>query len=204
VIESVESELAAWSPEWTASAILLATALIYVRGWMRERNGARLGAFLGGLVLLAVAVASPLEALDDLFLSAHMTQHFLLMMAAPPLLLAGHPFVPLLRGLPKAFVKRGLRPLLTMRVLKWVASWLVAPPVAAGLFAFSTIFWHTPKFYELALSSPVWHNLEHATFFWTGILFWWPVVETQPRWVTIPYLLFGDLINTGLSAFFVF
>ena len=85
---SGESEVAAWSPEWTASAILLATTAIYVRGWLRgERNHARLGTFLGGIALLAIAIASPLEAFDDSFLSAHLTQHFLLMMAAPPLLL---------------------------------------------------------------------------------------------------------------------
>jgi putative membrane protein len=204
---SAASELAAWSPEWVASAILLATALIYVRGWMRgERDRARLGGFLGGIALLAIAIASPLEALDDSYLSAHMTQHFLLMMAAPPLLLAGHPFVPLLRGLPRIWVKRGLKPLFTSPLLRRAADWLTAPPVAGVLFAASMIFWHIPRLFELALASPFWHDIEHATFFWGGILFWWPIIESRrwPRWVSIPYLLFGDLLNTAVAAFFVF
>ncbi len=204
---SGESEIAAWSPEWTASAILLATTAVYVRGWLRgERNHTRLGAFLGGIALLAIAIASPLEAFDDSFLSAHMTQHFLLMMAAPPLLLAGHPFVPFLRGLPRVFVKRGLKPLFASRPLRQAAAWLTAPPVAGVLFAASMISWHIPPLFELALASPFWHDMEHATFFWGGILFWWPIFEQKrwPRWVSIPYLLFGDLINTIVSAFFVF
>jgi len=204
---SAESELAAWSPEWVASAILFVTVLVYVRGWLRgERDRTRLGAFLAGIALLAIAIASPLEALDDSFLSAHMVQHFLLMMAAPPLLLAGHPFVPFLRGLPRVWVKRGLKPLFASRPLRRVTSWLVAPPAAGILFACAMIFWHIPRFFELALASPFWHDIEHATFFWGGILFWWPIVESRrwPRWVSIPYLLFGDLVNTAVSAFFVF
>jgi putative membrane protein len=74
----------------------------------------------------------------------------------------------------------------------------------------STIFWRTPKFYELALRSPSWHGAQHASFFWTGILFWWPVItpsparQSWPRWTLIPYLLLGDILNTALSAFLVF
>jgi cytochrome c oxidase assembly factor CtaG len=87
-----------------------------------------------------------------------------------------------------------------------VADWLTAPPVAGVLFAASMIFWHIPRLFELALASPFWHDIEHATFFWGGILFWWPIIESRhwPRWVSIPYLLFGDLLNTGVAAFFVF
>ena len=64
--------------------------------------------------------------------------------------------------------------------------------------------------YELALSSPAWHGLQHACFFWSGVLFWWPVIQPGPgkprwpKWVAIPYLLFGDIFNTGLSVVFVF
>jgi cytochrome c oxidase assembly factor CtaG len=204
---SAENELAAWSPEWVASAILLLTVWVYVRGWRRgERDRTRLSVFLAGMTLLAIAIASPLEALDDSFLSVHMVQHFLLMMAAPPLLLAGHPFVPFLRGLPRVWVKRGLRPLFASRKLRRAARWLVTPPVAGVLFACAMISWHIPNLFELALASPFWHDIEHATFFWGGILFWWPVIESRrwPRWASIPYLLFGDLINTAVSAFFVF
>ncbi len=205
----------AWKPLTTA--ILLAAALIYFRGWLRGRrllrdpaDWNRLGAFLAGLVAVFLALESPLDSFDGLFLSAHMAQHFLLMMVAPPLVLMGHPLVPILRGLPGQFVKEGLGPFLTWRPLQQLCNLLTAPIFSLFAFAFSTIFWHLPKFYELALRSPEWHRVQHASFFWTGILFWWPVVQPGaakpkwPRWAKIPYLLFADIVNTALSAFFVF
>jgi len=34
--------------------------------------------------------------------------------------------------------------------------------------------WHLPAAYEFALTSETWHNLEHACFFFTSVMFcWW-------------------------------
>ena len=145
-----------------------------------------------------------------LYLSADMTQHLLLMMVAPPLLLMGRPMLPLLRGLPKWFVKEGLGPFLAWPVLRRVTRFLVFPPFAWFVYIASTIVWHLPKLYELVLQSPFWHGAQHACFFWTAILFWWPVVRPTPgrpawlQWTMIPYLLLADVANTALSAFFEF
>ncbi len=209
--------LTSWALNAPAVAVLVLVAFVYVRGWLRGRqllraadDGQRLAAFLAGLFVVFLATESPLDAFDSLYLSAHMTQHLLLMMIAPPLILLGHPTLPLLRGLPKRFVKEGLGPFLTWPALKKVTEFLVSPPVAWLIFAFSTVFWHLPQFYELALGSAFWHGVQHASFFWTGILFWWSVVEPSPAkpkwplWTKIPYLLFADIVNTALSAFFVF
>ncbi|MDQ2844493.1 MAG: cytochrome c oxidase assembly protein [Acidobacteriota bacterium] len=209
--------LTSWTLNPPAIALLIGTALIYLRGWLRGRrllldpaDYRRLWSFLAGLAIVFVATESPLDAFDNLYLSAHMTQHLLLMMFAPPLILLGHPTLPLLRGLPKRFVKEGLGPFLSWPLLKKISGVLVLPPVTWAAFAFSSIFWHLPKFYELALSSPFWHAAQHASFFWTGILFWWPVIQPSPAkprwplWTKIPYLLFADIVNTGISAMFVF
>lgn len=175
-----------------------------------EHDGMRLGAFVAGLLVIFIATESPLDAFDGLLLSAHMCQHLLLLMIAPPLVLLGHPTLPLLRGLPKAFVKEGLGPFLSWPALRRCLRWLTSPPVAWIIFAVSTISWHLPAFYEMAIHSPTWHGIQHACFFWTGILFWWPVVlpshtrSRWPRWIIIPYLLFADILNTVLSALFVF
>ncbi len=209
--------LASWALDPRVIAILLLIGGTYVRGWIRgrrllrdERDAGRLLCFLAGLGVVFLATESPLDSFDNLFLSAHMTQHLLLMMFAPPLLVLGHPVVPLLRGLPKQFVKEGLGPFLTWPALRRVLHWLISPPIAWLVFAFSTIFWHLPNFYDLALRSSAWHGVQHACFFWTGILYWWVVVQPGPgkphwpRWTLIPYLLAGDIVNTVLSAFFVF
>lgn len=74
----------------------------------------------------------------------------------------------------------------------------------------STVGWHVPRLYELALRSEFWHDLQHMCFLGTGLLFWWPVVQPWPsrphwpRWATIPYLLLADIQNTALSAFLIF
>jgi cytochrome c oxidase assembly factor CtaG len=206
-----------WNFDLRVVALLALLAFVYVRGWIRIRRRIRyrhdverLSAFLGGLALLYIAGESPLDAYDTVYLSAHMAQHLLLMMFAPGLILLGHPLVPMLRGLPNKVVKRVIAPLLAWPGLRGFFERLSSPPLALAIYAVSTIGWHTPYFYELALSSPVWHGAQHASFFWTGILFWWPVIRPGsgrsrwPLWVNIPYLVIADLLNTALSAFFIF
>lgn len=197
--------------------ILLCAGFTYTRGWLRLRallpqqfSTERLNCFLGGLALLFVALASPLDAFSSLLLTAHMIQHLLLMMVVPPLLLLGQPMLPILRGLPRGFTKEGLGPFLRWPALQKLGSFLVAPAFAWIAYNVSAVAWHVPPVYELALHSRAWHNVEHATFFWTAILFWWPVVQPWPsrprwaRWFVIPYLLTADIINTAISGTFVF
>ena len=89
----------------------------------------RLACFTGGLTLLWLAAASPLDALSGLFLTAHMTQHLVLMALAPPLILLGAPLVPLLRGLPSSLVRDALGPFLAWPALRRGAHRLTHPGV---------------------------------------------------------------------------
>jgi cytochrome c oxidase assembly factor CtaG/polyferredoxin len=211
VESAAEAALRSWVLDPRAIVLLLTCGIIYLRGWLRDRRDqSRLLSFSACLLVLFVATESPLDSLDNLFLSAHMTQHLLLMMIAPPLLLLSRPLLPMLRGLPRGFVKEGLGPFLTWKPLKQFFSWLTSPIPAFLVFTACTILWHLPALYELALSSPMWHGLQHASFFWSGVVFWWPVIQPGPgkprwpKWVAIPYLLAGDILNTGLSVIFVF
>ncbi len=93
-----------FAPWLTAS--LLASAVIYFRGWrlLHRRDPVRWhvgrpAAFLGGLAAVFLALASPIEPFAALLLQVHMLQHLLLMMVAPPLIWLGWPLFPLLRGL---------------------------------------------------------------------------------------------------------
>src|ERR1700719_2572200 len=86
---------------WT-SAALIVVALLYLRRWVRIRGlnlesvaGWRVASFVLGLLLIWIATASPLAALDHDMLTAHMVQHLLLMTLAPPLILLGVPVKPL-------------------------------------------------------------------------------------------------------------
>jgi cytochrome c oxidase assembly factor CtaG len=196
---------------------LSAVAGLYLRGWWRlhsqmpQRFGvSHLGSFQLGLGLLLLALASPLETLAEVLLQAHMVQHLVLMMVAPPLLVYGAPTVPLLRGLPPVVCKRGLRPLRAWTVWRRLERLLTHPGLGWLAFAVATLAWHVPALYELALHSHVWHHVQHFCFFSTGLLFWWPVLQPWPsrprwpRWAMIPYLLLADIQNTALSAALVF
>lgn len=191
-------------------------ALIYVRGWRRIRRTRpeqfsvwRLATFLGGVFALFVAVASPLDTFSESLLFMHMAQHYVLMSIAPPLIVLGAPIVPMLRGLPKNII-RLLRPLLAARVFHAAGRSLTDPLVAWLAMNAAYIGWHIPRAYEFALASENWHNFEHAGFFFTNLMFWWPIIRPWPshparsRWMLIPYLLLADLVNTGVSAFLCF
>ena len=198
-----------------AAAVLgavLAAGAIYVAGWRelsrqtpRRLGPGRLAAFLGGLGAIVLAVGSPLDALASQLLQAHMTQHMLLMMVAPPLLWSGAPVAPMLRGLPRR-IRRAVAAGLAAPPVRRVASVIAHPGVGWISFAVAFWAWHTPRLYELALRSDGWHHVEHACFFATAMMFWrpvilaWPARSPWPRWTMIPYLLLADLQNTVLAA----
>lgn len=202
-----------WDIPPIVTALLGLTWAIYLRGWLRLRKTRpaelplwRCACFSGGIVSLFIAVASPLDTFSESLLFMHMGQHFVLMSVAPPLIVLGSPVVPMLRGLPKWFVRRALGPLFRTHILARVGAFLVDPRVAWVAMNAAYIGWHIPKAYEFALSSESWHNVEHMCFLFTSIQFWWPIVlpwpsrSTWSRWMLLPYLLLSDIINTALSA----
>ncbi|MGC2617500.1 MAG: cytochrome c oxidase assembly protein [Acidobacteriaceae bacterium] len=202
-----------WDIPWVVTTALAITAIIYIRGWNRIRRTRpaqfpawRLLAFLSGILAVFIAVASPLDTFSETLLFMHMAQHFVLMSIAPPLIVLGAPVVPMLRGLPRAIIRRVLRPLFESRILPSAGHWLTRPRVAWLAMNLAYVGWHIPKAYEFALASENWHNCEHACFFFTSLLFWWPVIAPWPfrqdysRWILLPYLLLADLVNTGISA----
>jgi cytochrome c oxidase assembly factor CtaG len=125
--------------------------------------------FASGLAVLILALLSPIDALAELLFWAHMVQHLLLLMVAPPLILLGLPS-PLIRWL-----------VLEAR-LRGVLDWLTNPLLAFGLFNVNLWLWHVPSLYESALRDPLIHDLEHALFFYTAVFFWWRVIDPTRGW----------------------
>jgi cytochrome c oxidase assembly factor CtaG/ferredoxin len=206
-----------WAFPFWATLGLLAAALLYLRGWRRIRRSRpllfpawRAWCFLGGLVALWIAIASPLDTLDGLLLTAHMAQHLILMSVVPPLLLLGAPAVPLLRSLPRSALRDGLGPFFRTPVLHRMFHLLTQPVFAWLAMNITYIAWHVPQAYELALRSPAWHEVEHACFLGTSLLFWFPVIQPWPsvsrgsRWALLPYLIGADLVNTAVAALLSF
>jgi cytochrome c oxidase assembly factor CtaG len=201
---------------WVAAPLGLVAGL-YARGWLRLHRRAprlfgvgRLAVFLAGLAALVVALDSPLHALGAYLLQAHMAQHILLMMVAPPLLLLGAPLMPMLRGLPRSLMQTRVVRFVTWQPVARCGQFLVHPLVAWPAFVCSTLAWHVPVLFDLTLRSHTWHHAEHICFLATGLAFWWPVVQpwpsrrVWPAWAMVVYLILADLQNTALSAWLAF
>jgi putative membrane protein len=208
---------AAWSfpvVPFIGIAVLL---VLYVRGWFaahrtrpNELPPWRLACFLSGLAALWIALASPIDALDDYLLAAHMIQHFILMSIAPPLIVLGAPTVPLLRGLPRPVVRLLSWPLFRSGWFHRLGRMVTHPVFAWVAMNVAYLGWHVPAMFELTFRSERIHDFEHLCFFLTSMAFWWvviapwPTVARWPRWTVIPYLLGADILNTVLSATLAF
>jgi len=202
----------------TVVDILLMFAVpIYIRGWFLERNNFptqfsiyKLASFLLGILSAWIAIGFPVEPLVHLSLTFHMVQHLLLMAIAPPLILFGAPALPLLCGLPQEIANCIVIPFLKWNVVKRILRLLTHPAFCWFGAAFALIFWHIPAVFELAMRSQWLHLLERISFFGTGILFWWPVIQPFPSFARWPrgmipvYLFAATLPCDALSAFLVF
>ena len=179
---------------WDPTVLFGLAALSVGYAWLaRSTNAPRRGVvYFGiGLVVVWVALETPLDSLaDDYLQSAHMAQHMLLMTVAPPFLLLG-------LTAPMAAV------LLRIPLLRSLTE-----PVPAQL-AYATVMigWHIPGPYALTLSNPSIHVVEHLAFLAAGTLFWWPVIRAtgvHSRWrlnepAVVLYLLVGMLPMMAVS-----
>lgn len=155
-----------WDPSVLGGVLMLAAAYL---AWRRGRPGPRGVAFGAGLVVLALALESPLHTLGERYLfSAHMAQHLLLLLVVPPLLLW---------GLPPADTARLLR----RRPIAALEARLGAPAVAFTVATVALWLWHLPALYDAALVRHGLHVAEHLVFLVTATMFWWPVLHPDPR-----------------------
>ncbi len=137
-------------------AHLLAYALITRRF---PASAGRWAAFVASQALILVVSNTPLNTLAlKYLLTAHLLQNVVYAEWAPGLAVV---------GLPAAFAV-------------WLARYRAVRVVTHPAFALpvwlATYFlWHVPASYDAALRHHALLHLEHATYFWTGVLMWWPV-----------------------------
>jgi putative membrane protein len=205
-----------WSlPLAITSALVMVTALVYLRGWFSLRDafpnlipGWRLATFMAGLVSVWTAVGSPLATLDHQSLTIHMIKHLLLMTVAAPLVLTGAPVFPLVCGLPKLFIKS--HPPFASLPVRWLERCLTHPALCWLAGTVAVIGWHLPVAFQLGMRSHWVHDLEDVCFLVAGLLFWWPIVQSSPSptrppgWSMALYLFLATLPCDILSAFLVF
>ena len=157
-------------------AYLLGVGPIRVRYRLADEvDPLKTATFTLGVIVMFVALVSPLHVLSDKYLfSAHMFQHVLLTLVAPPLLIL---------GTPDWLIRRLLRPDWAFRAVR-----VVTNPVAA-FAVFNLIFamWHMPGLYNLSVTNHGIHVGEHLLFIGAAVIMWWPLTSTMPELPRISY-----------------
>jgi putative membrane protein len=147
--------------------------------------------FYGGLVVLLIAVQSPIDywAYDYFFI--HMIQHLLLMFAAPTLVVAGAPWQPLLAALPGHAGSNVTGEVMRAgwsRPLRAFGGFLLWPWVGVVVFNVAMVFWHIPVMFDLAERNEAVHIwLMYSSFFLAGVLFWVQIIPSPPLHTRMSY-----------------
>ncbi|MGH7770773.1 MAG: cytochrome c oxidase assembly protein, partial [Candidatus Binatia bacterium] len=200
-----------WRPDVLFVVIFLVTTYSTGWLWLRARYPRiapwwRLGLYVSGLLALVIALVSPIEALAESRLSMHMVQHLLLLMIAPLFLLLANPLAVVLWGLPKRLRYAAGHLLGRRSFFRRLLLGATLMPVAWTLYVVDLWAWHHPALYQLALKNEWVHDLQHLLFFFTALLFWWPIVNPAPRLhgkisygFRIVYLIAATLQNTLLG-----
>ncbi len=204
---------------WLAVIPLLSTILLSAVYWRGARELAQAGTsrrvtpvqatfFAAGLLILLLAVASPLDTLTSTGLAFQMVQNTLLVMVVPPLLLLGTPIVPLWHGLPSQFRRDVLRWVVRQHQVRSCAqsiSRTLARPAAAWcLFAVTFMVWYIPQLYDVAQESAVIHGLEQLLILAAALAFWAQVLPSFPLQPKLTYLQrVGYVFAASLVVHFV-
>jgi putative membrane protein len=172
--------LTPWSLDPSLVYVALAAALYVLGSRGRDRPRPRQAiAFFASLVIIVIALCSPIDYYADDLFWVHMVQHILLLTTAPALMLLGKPWPRMWRAFPL-----GPRTKVARAVAR--ADWLapvraLARPIPAWiLFNVTVVGWHLPAAYDATLTNGAIHALEHAMFFFTGLLFWARVIDPGP------------------------
>jgi cytochrome c oxidase assembly factor CtaG len=174
------------SPDWTFDpwvtvplAILL---LLFLVGRQRLAGRSKIDRkrpwlFLGGWLVLALSLVSPLHEGGERSFTLHMIEHELIMLVAALLLAASHAGGVLAWGLPRPFrcaLGGGWK-----APLASVWRRLTEPVTATILQAVVLWAWHAPALFDRALTSPGWHIAQHLSFLASSLIFWAAMLDTR-------------------------
>jgi putative membrane protein len=196
-----------WEPHpevWVPLGLLLGGYFLAITQWGRTESsrmvtsGKQQALFTAGVLLLWLSVDWPMDELADHYLfSAHMVQHMIIGLVAPPLLLM---------GMPKWLLRRLLAPKPLFRAVRFLTK-----PVV-GFLAFNGMFvlLHWPALMNETLRSEPVHFTVHLGVLLTALMMWWPIVDPLPELSRLSapakmfYLFLQSILPTVPASFLTF
>jgi putative copper resistance protein D len=193
-----------FAPIVTAFTVLLAVAYLWGVIRVRRRHPRRPWPlhrtipFLLGLIVINLATQSGIGTYDDTLFWDHMIQHLMLIMIAPPLLVAGEPVTLLLHASRNPLHTRVKR-LIRSRPVQWL-TW---PGFVVVAYAATIVGTHLTGFMNLVTEHDAVHEAEHVLYLVVGYLYFLPLIGKEPiRWkVSYPLRLFLLFIAMPVDAF---
>ena len=160
--------------------------------------------FYSGLAVLLVAVVSPIDYWSSDYFFVHMIEHVLIAFAAPVLIVAGAPWIPMMFALPvkiRRKVGRYFYLSARARIFRAVGRFVRNPWVAVLSFNAAMLVWHVPRLFSLSENNQAVHIwLMHGSFIVTGVLFWLQIIPSYPmRPAKSAIWQAGAIITTDLT-----
>lgn len=215
-IEPGQNPWAVWNANPLPSLGLILAAYLYVTGlgrWIRPSHPVsrwQRASFFSGLLVIFVALQSPVDALAGHYFFIHQAQHLALRMIGPLLILLGAPLTPILRGMPPWALQGIVRPIVGNPLARKAYDFITNPVLTAFLFLGTLYLWQIPTLHNAAVRNDVVHALMHTTMMISGFLFWWLVVDPKPHrsrlhhGLRVLYLGLIVIPNTVLGAAITF
>ena len=192
-----------WSANAAVVAVVAVVVAVHVRGLRGMAVDARrqgentprgmgweAAAFYGGLLVVILALLSPLAYWSTRYIWVRSLQDVLLANVAPVFLVLGAPWLVLRRGL------EFRRP--AAREAGWPQAADAAPRPVAGrvrlavgtVIAFNVAWcaWHLPVLYDGALRYPVVYAAEVVSYLGLGVAFWLVLIGSRPLSPVLPPL----------------
>ena len=198
-------------PESVLAVLSVMALLVYLVAVLRLRRSGvswpwwRTTAWVAGAVSLFAVTGTWLNGYSMVLFSVHMTQHMVLSLVTPLLLLLGAPVTLALRTLPRGKGPAGApRALLLDALHSRFARFVTQPLFTVPLFIASLYgVYFTPLFDDL-MGNPIGHQVMLAHFVVTGLLFFGPIVgqDPWPRTLSYPGRMLELFLPVPFHAFF--